>query len=137
MEELNFIIGFTFSALVVLLVMLALFLIWSNKLEKQLKDLKDNQFDAKQVMEMYQQKFNRPIVFENRADVIELKREFSVPWDIYKQLDEKEFDDYITKQLCNEFADAITPFIEYRADNDYRYNRRVVHSRIRVVARKQ
>lgn len=136
MEELNFVLGFTFSTLIVLFVILALLLVWSNKLEKQLKDLKDNQFDAEQVMEMYQQKFNRPIVFENRADVIELHREFSVPWDIYKQLDEKEFDDYITKQLCKEFVDAIKPFIEYRADNDYRTNRRVVHSRIRVVAHK-
>lgn len=136
MEELNFILGFTFSTLIVLFVILALLLVWSNKLEKQLKDLKDNQFDAEQVMQMYQQKFNRPIVFENRADVIELRREFSVPWDIYKQLDEKEFDDYITKKLCNEFADEIKPFIEYRAENDYMTNRRVVHSRIKVVAHK-
>lgn len=136
MEELNFIFGFTFITLVVLFAILALLLAWSNKLKKQLKDLKDNQFDAEQVKEMYQQKFNRPIVFENRADVIELRREFSVPWDIYKQLDEAEFDDYITKQLCNEFADALKPFIEYRADNDYRTNRRVVYSRIRIVAHK-
>lgn len=32
-----------------------------DRTEKALKDLADNQFDAKQVMNLYQQKFQRPI----------------------------------------------------------------------------
>lgn len=43
-----------------------------TEIQNQIKDLADNQFDAEQVMEVFNQKYHRPIVYEDKKQIREL-----------------------------------------------------------------
>ena len=79
------------------------------------------------------EKFNRPVVLRDRADVIELRQDFRYPYEVHKQLTHEELNDYITEKLYKEFANEIKPYIEYETDYDITTNQIAVYSRLRIV----
>lgn len=133
MGKINFTDGVVFCSLLLLLGIVIFLGIMADRFHKELKELKSNQIDAKQVMDVYQQKFTKPIIFENRADVIELNQEFNIPYDIHICMKNDEFDNYISKLIGRGFADAIKPFTEYVVDTDCVTRNRRVYARIRIV----
>ena len=106
-----------------------------DKINKQLKDLKDNQFDAEQVLKMYEMKFTRPIVTQERADVQCLFQTVELPLELLRdikegRISEKEF---IKNELVYKFSKMILPYIEYEVDYDVVTMRKVAKGRLRVL----
>lgn len=133
MERLDFVVGFTFVTVLLLSGIILYLKITADRLCSDLKDLRANQFDAEEVMKMYQQKFNRPVVLRDRADVIELRQDFRYPYEVHKQLNHEELDDYISDKLCKGFTDEIKHYIEYETDYDITTNQIAVYSRLRII----
>jgi len=109
-----------------------------DKINKQLKDLKDNQFDAEQVLKMYEMKFNRPIITQERADVQCLYQTVELPYELIKEIKEGRISEkeVIEKELIYKFSKMILPYIEYEIDMDYRAMSKVANGRLRVVKKK-
>jgi len=104
--------------------------------QKLIEELSSKQFDAEQVMKLYQQRNVKPIIYQDRADVKELRYDISMPYDHLKMMgSEEEVIEEVKKDIAREYADKIMPFIDYQIDNDvYRFEK-VFKSRLRVVSK--
>lgn len=123
---------FSVLLLIGIVIMLATAL---GKINKELRDLKDNQFDAEQVLTMYEMKFNRPIVTQERADIQCLFQTVELPYELMRginegRVSEKEF---IENELVYKFSKMILPYIEYEVDYDVGTMRKVAKGRLRVL----
>ena len=109
-----------------------------DKINKQLKDLKDNQFDAEQVLKMYEMKFNRPIITQERADIQCLYQTIEIPYELLKDIKEGRISEkeVIEKELIYKFSKMILPYIEYEIDMDYPTMSKTVKGRLRVLKKR-
>jgi len=104
--------------------------------QKLIEELSSKQFDAEQVMSLYQQKFVKPIIYQDRADVKELRYDIRLPYDHLKMMgSEEEMIDQVKKDIAKEYATNLMPFIDYQIDNDVVRFEKVFRSRLRVVSR--
>lgn len=107
-----------------------------DKTSKTLKDIQDNQFDAEQVMKLYNMKFNRPIVYEDKKQIKELYETIEITWEQYHMIkDNEDFDAYIKKELADLYAERIMPFVDIVVDSNYARNTEVIKARLRVVSK--
>jgi len=104
--------------------------------QKMIEELSAKQFDAEQVMKMYQQKYVKPIVYQDRADVKELKYDIRIPMGrMHICGSEKEFEEEVKKDIARNYSLTIAPYIDYAIDNDMVRLEKVFHSRLRVVSK--
>ncbi len=106
-----------------------------DKINKQLKDLKDNQFDVEQVLKMYEMKFNRPIITQEKADIQCLYQTVEIPYGLLKDIKEGRISEkeVIEKELIYKFSKMILPYIEYETEIDCPTMSKVVKGRLRVI----
>lgn len=105
-----------------------------DKTSKALKDIQDNQFDAEEVMKLYNMKFNRPIVYEDKKQIRELYETIELTWEQYHMIkDNDDFDAYIKRELADLYAERIMPFVDIVVDSNYARNTEVIKARLRVV----
>lgn len=107
-----------------------------TEIQNQIKDIADNQFDAEEVMKVFNQKYNRPIITQDRADIKELVYEDRIPWEVYKRMEnDKELHTKLAGQISKYYADMIIPYIDIAITSDYFRNDEVVKARLRVVGK--
>lgn len=101
----------------------------------KIDDIADKQFDANEVMNLWNMKFNRPIITSERADVREIKCSFEIPYEVYRDAIEGRIDqeEFIKKKLFELYEEQIVPYIEYVVEDDFLRWSKVVKSRLRVV----
>ena len=109
-----------------------------DKINKELRDLKDNQFDAEQVLKMYEMKFNRPIVTQEKADIQCLYQTVEMPYELLRDIEEGRISEkeIVENELVYKFSKMILPYIEYEIDMDYRTLSKVAKGRLRVLKKK-
>lgn len=109
----------------------------NRKIKNQLKNISDNQFDAEQVIETFNQKYNRPVIMQERADIKELLFEDRIPWNVYKQMEAEDGELYskLLEQISRQYANMIIPYIDMAITDDYFRNDEVVKARLRVVTK--
>lgn len=106
----------------------------NQKIKKQIKDIADKQFDAEEVMKLYNMKFNRPIVYEDKKQIVELYETIEIPWERYHMIkDNEDFDSYIKRELADIYAERIMTYVDIAADSDYVRNKKIIKARLRVV----
>ena len=102
--------------------------------QKQIKDIADNQFDAEEVMKLFNMKFNRPIVYEDKKQIVELYENIEIPWERYHMIkDNEDFDAYIKRKLADIYAERIMTYVDIVADSDYVRNKKIIKARLKVV----
>ena len=108
-----------------------------DRLNNKIQDIADKQFDAEQVMEIFNQKYHRPIITQERADIKELVFEDRIPWEVYKRMGtDEELHNKLLEQISKHYADMIIPYIDIVITSDYFRNDEVVKARLRVVKTK-
>lgn len=124
------------SLVSVLLMVSMLFFIgcYMDRLNNKIQDLADKQFDAEEVMKLFNMKFNRPIVYEDKKQIVELYENIEIPWERYHMIkDNEDFDAYIKRELADMYAERIMTYVDIVADSDYVRNTKVIKARLRVV----
>lgn len=103
--------------------------------QKQIKDIADNQFDAEEVMKLYNMKFNRPIVTKEQADITEIKCSFEIPYEVYRDMLDGRIDqtEFIQRNSSALFEKQIASYIEYVIDDVPARCTKGVNARLRVV----
>lgn len=102
--------------------------------QHQIEDIADTQFDAEKVMEIYNMKFNRPIVYEDKKQIRELYETIELTWEQYHMIkDNDDFDAYIKRELADLYAERIMPFVDIVVDSNYARNTEIIKARLKVV----
>lgn len=101
----------------------------NRKIKKQIKDLADNQFDAEEVMKLYQMKYNAPRIRCETPNVIELQASYSLPYEYRNEVSEEEIYLQLTKDLTKDlgkYVDVVVDKDIVRMSTEYRARLRVV-----------
>lgn len=87
----------------------------NRKIKNQIKDIADNQFDAEQVMKLYEMKYApKPKIITEQKNVIDLMAKLDLPI-----IDAKNTpDSQIKDQLVRDIAKEIEPYVEVVSDTD-------------------
>ena len=97
--------------------------------QNQIKVLADKQFDAEEVMRLYQMKYNAPRIRCGQPNVIELKASYSLPYEYRNEVSEEEIYLQLTKDLTKDlgkYVDVVVDKDIERMSTEYRARLRVV-----------
>lgn len=97
--------------------------------QNQIKDIADKQFDAEEVMKLYQMKYNAPRIICEQPNVIELKASYSLPYEYRNEVSEEEIYLQLTKDLTKDlgkYVDVVVDKDIVRMSTEYRARLRVV-----------
>lgn len=107
-------------ALIIAITIILIILSWVmasfiDKTKRMLKDIKDNQFDAQQVMNLYAMKYApKPQIITENHDVVPLYAYYELPDWAEKNVTEDE----IKKYLVDELTKQISDYMEVEKDRD-------------------
>lgn len=115
-------------------VMIASF-IWAaacfmDKTNKALKDLKDNQFDANEVMKLYAMKYApKPQIIAEKRDVVPLYATYELPSWAGNEVEQEEINRYLTDEMSRqifEYMDIVVDRDIVRMSTKYKARLQVI-----------